>query len=317
MSEAGELKPRRIIVEMQTASQEEPRSKGRWSSIVAFGETKVGSAFVTLILTGIVGAVLANHFADVEKSRDRLVVASEQAAARRREYIDFAGKIISDRRLAISLVHSALIRPTFANELQKRWEDYQAAYAAYNRNTFNVQIDFSEFGRSYTHTNVFGDVLDNDITPSFTRLDHCLTQTVDHRALTIAKTRRAAALMGSQLAVADFARCGSTSKGSGWSYSDEVGRLDGCIITYRDELEWAVRTTDRAYPQKAFLAHQWLRVRRAANWAQRGFGSRSEPKLKNDWLIGEKNFWQALPGVLNKFCGPLSADKYYTPPQSQ
>jgi hypothetical protein len=288
--------------------------KGRWASFIEFGETKIGSAIVTLVLTGVVGAFLTNYFTDIEKHRDRAVAASELASTRRHDYIAFVGKIISDRRVAVSLMHSALVRPTFPNEVERRWQSYQEAYAAYNRNSFSAYMDFLEFGRRFTKVNLFGDVLDRSITPSFRRLDSCLTTAVDHRALIAAKTRRDVAMAGSQTAHNDFQSCGKDKSGKLWSYDQESRKLDRCIHDYQYELEWAVVTTDKAADQTSFLTRRNWDARRLGHWVHQRFDKKLHSLIQDDWLHAEPLFWAKVPGILHKACDPLMNENYAPEP---
>ena len=269
MADQDEKPPERPTVKFELhQAPERPKRTGPLAAAENFLDSRIGTAFLTFLFTAVLGAFVTAIFTEGQKSRDRELAGVAEHRKEIREFQNYVSQQLVGREIRAGLVGSAIAHEFPDEELDRRWRSYEDAYIKYNELSFTFRPPLEDLRpRGVRGRNPFTHYLDNSISPSFTRVDACLTRAY-------ALHRKSSALLDGvglprkDPLVPGVLICGRSEDGTEWTTRSELASLHRCLQTYQNELSIIARLKDRH--DEARAQRFWRR------WMSKALDSRRE-----------------------------------------
>jgi hypothetical protein len=264
---------------------------GRWSSMLLFFETKVGSTLLAFALTGILGAIITNQLTEAQRRHDEELARLKDDQVRWEALSDFVSSTINQRAVDATLVASALRRPAAASEIDERWTNYQTSYRTYNIAIYKNRRSLRDMGPN-SNKAIFATYIDHSLTPGFASVDNCLTKAHDNYILA-----KGNSVLRSKSATDVLDKCWDGQIPA--DYNARSRDLRGCLTTFQDELDWVIRLKRQVEEQEMNLGSQPSRFFKGMYIKSRG--------CNYDAVCRQKNDYDNLAATLKKGCADSKA----------
>lgn len=286
---AGEgAKQRVIYVEVLQPSKKSERSNV-YDRINGFLDSKFGTAVLTFLLTAVLGGLISSAISSYQSAQAAKIAEAREASARRAEFRNQMASQLVSRSTAAILVGSSLANRMPAADVERRWQEYEKSYIKYNEMTFLFRASADGLKpRRFFGPNHLLVARDRYITPSFTRMDRCITRAY----VDAAKSRP-------QLTVGDSLICGQRSDDTVWDMKAENAGLRACMQTYQKQVEDLIWLQDRFALQS--LGRDEVEAFRQEKSCRKG-----------EYACNYVKAWDDLERVLKTGCGQLDALRYRT-----
>ena len=284
---ATQEKSRRVIhVELHEAKKNEA-ARSFYQRINSFLDSKLGTALLTFIFTIVLGSVISYIVDNYQDAQAAKVAAANEATERRSEFRNYLANQLIGRSTATILLGSALANEMPREDISRRWLDYEKSYVKYNEMTFAFRNNTDGLKPvRFRGKNHLLAAMDRYVTPSFARMDLCVTRAYVRSG----KRRKPEAKNGVLI-------CGLRSNGEAWDLSMENADLRVCLQTYQKRVEDLIWLQDKF--QNRPIGREAVEKFR-----------KSEKCEQDDFACYHVKAWDALEAGLMQDCGKLDPNGY-------
>ncbi len=201
-----------------------------WIKYVLAGP--VGTAVMGVFLTSVVGGFIGFKYTNMQREIEYNISHMKESEEKRLSLFSSMAQVLYERKAHLSLLIAALENDAPAAEVEKRWDSYQDAFLKYNLKIPELDTLLIMY-LGANSSDPYRKPLTNYITPSFERIDGCIT---DLYYTKIKKTTIST--------VPVKTRCPLLKGEKPWTLKTEMNELQTCITTYANELEWSVYIED-------------------------------------------------------------------------
>jgi len=144
--------------------------------LTKFVNHQLTSVFFGFFLTGILGFFLSNNYLEEQKENEKhFFIASEN-----RKAINDISRMIYERRVRASLLHSSFRRNASLEEIIDRKRLYDSAFVKWGTN-IQANLLITRNILKSSHYTFFEKYMETGLVPILTDIDTCLTQAYDQR----------------------------------------------------------------------------------------------------------------------------------------
>ena len=267
-------------------------------------KTPVGTAVIGIISTGLVGGFITFSYNNIAKENDYRREEVSNSEKNRLSLINSISETYSERRANIGLLRSALAEGASDDEIKSRWGAYQVAYMNYNKMTFTYKTALLTYLGAQSGE-VYWKSTDDYITPSFSRIDACVTKAYYSFRNKNDKNYQ------TFLDACPFVK---RADGLSWSLKNETDALQKCLGTYETELMYSM------YIENNFNRMRQEDLKEYTNIANRNYmyGKQYDAKNdkynhKNDWVYFRILSRDASKNHISEGCASLARQNYSAP----